>query len=235
VESSAPSLGALAIVRVLAAAVITIAVPCFLVTSAVRWTTLDTGFYLQEFAKYRVGFTTGLSPEQLRAVADAFAAYFQAPPGAMDLVVDLPSGRQPLFNARELHHMEDVQLLMHRVFQLWIGSAVALLLGVAAVVLVQPASAKTWALGAVGAGGLLTVLIVASIGLAAAIDFNGIFIRFHLVSFTNDLWLLDPTRDRLIQLFPLGFFFDSAMRIAVSTILAGAVLCAGSLALLRLR
>jgi integral membrane protein (TIGR01906 family) len=235
VESSAPSLSAIAVVRGIAVAVITIAIPIALVTSAVRWTALDTGFYLQEFAKHRVGYVTGLSVEQLQSVADAFAHYFQSPPGAMDVVVDLPSGRQPLLNAREIHHMEDVQLLMHRVFQLWVGAGVVLAVALAVIVVLQPASAAPWALTGLALGGLVAVISIAAIGLASAIDFNGLFLRFHLVSFTNDLWLLDPRRDRLIQLFPIGFFFDSAMRIALATVLSGAVIAAGSLMVLRSR
>jgi integral membrane protein (TIGR01906 family) len=235
VESSAPSLSAITIVRAFAVAVTALALPVLLVTSAVRWTALDTGFYLQEFAKYRVGSVTGLSVEQLRAVADAFAQYFQSPPGTLDIVVDLPSGRQPLLNSREIHHMEDVQLLLHRVFQLWTGACILLALAMIAVVVPHPSTAAPWALTGLVLGGLLTVGIIATIGLVSMIDFNALFWHFHLVSFTNDLWLLDPSRDRLIQLFPVGFFFDSAMRIAVASVLSGALIAAGSLVALRLR
>ena len=45
---------------------------------------------------------------------------------------------------------------------------------------------------------------------------NGYEFRyFHLISFTNDLWILDPRRDYLIMMFPQGFFFDSTMFIAM--------------------
>jgi integral membrane protein (TIGR01906 family) len=235
VESSSPSFSAITAVRAIAVALIVLALPVLLVTSAVRWTALDTGFYLQEFAKYRVGAVTGLSGEQLRAAADAFAEYFQSSPRPLEIVVDLPAGRQPLFNSREIHHMEDVQLLMHRIFQLWLGASVVLVLAVAVIVMVQPSTAAPWALTGLAAGGLLAVVVIATIGLASAVDFNALFWRFHLVSFTNDLWLLDPSRDRLIQLFPIGFFFDSAMRIAIATVLSGAVIAAGALVALRLR
>ncbi|HSN67432.1 MAG TPA: DUF1461 domain-containing protein, partial [Fusibacter sp.] len=40
------------------------------------------------------------------------------------------------------------------------------------------------------------------------IDFDWAFRKFHEIFFTNDLWLLDPKTDRLIQMMPLEFFID---------------------------
>jgi integral membrane protein (TIGR01906 family) len=224
-----------AVIRTVAAVVVALTVPVLLVTSAVRWTTLDTGFYLQEFAKYRIGFNMGLSDQQLHVIADDFAAYFQGPPGELHIVADLPSGRQALLNAKEIHHMVDVQVLMRLVFQLWVGSFIILGIAVAIMVLPHPSSAAPWVMTAAASGGILTVVLIAGIGAAAALDFNSLFYRFHMLSFTNDLWLLDPRTDRLIQLFPIGFFFDAAMRIALSAAIAGALVAASALAWLRFR
>ena len=46
-------------------------------------------------------------------------------------------------------------------------------------------------------------------------DFNSLFLSFHHVFFSNQLWLLDPGRDLLIQLMPESFFRAYAGRIAV--------------------
>jgi uncharacterized membrane protein len=52
-------------------------------------------------------------------------------------------------------------------------------------------------------------------------------LQFHLISFANDFWLLDPTKDYLIMLFPQGFWSDAATIIALvatglALVLAGA-------------
>jgi integral membrane protein (TIGR01906 family) len=58
---------------------------------------------------------------------------------------------------------------------------------------------------------LLCILaIVTSIIIAACIDFDSLFILFHKVAFTNDLWLLDPSTDLLIRLMPIEFFISYA-------------------------
>jgi integral membrane protein (TIGR01906 family) len=77
--------------------------------------------------------------------------------------------------------------------------------------------------------GLLGVFAVASILMFWAIgDFDGLFVTFHRVAFTNDGWLLNPATDMLIRLMPEQFFIRLGVRglfwLAAST----AVLAAGA-------
>ena len=63
-------------------------------------------------------------------------------------------------------------------------------------------------------------------GVLALIDFNWLFTQFHLLSFSNDFWLLDPATDYLIMLFPEGFWYDTFLFCALA-IAAGAVILGG--------
>lgn len=47
-------------------------------------------------------------------------------------------------------------------------------------------------------------------------DFSKYFIVFHHIFFNNDLWLLDPRTDMLINIVPEGFFMDTAFRIGLT-------------------
>ena len=60
--------------------------------------------------------------------------------------------------------------------------------------------------------------IAAVVGILSLFGFQRLFVFFHLVSFDNDLWILDPTRDYLIMMFPQGFFFDATVFIVVLTL-----------------
>ena len=51
---------------------------------------------------------------------------------------------------------------------------------------------------------------VTAVILLACIDFDSLFILFHKVAFTNDLWLLNPQTDLLIRLLPIEFFISYA-------------------------
>ena len=58
---------------------------------------------------------------------------------------------------------------------------------------------------------LIAVLaVVTAVIILACIDFNSLFVLFHKVAFTNDLWLLNPQTDLLIRLMPIEFFISYA-------------------------
>lgn len=207
-----------------------LAIPLVLLGYNLRGVALEQRFYLTEFSRYRIGAQTGIGNDELRMVADAFIDYFQAPPGRMNLQLARGGAMQPLFNERELAHMEDVQALIRAIFQiqaLALGYVVLyFLIGLA----LQRRAFLALAGRVLALGGGLTVALFVGLGALALVDFSELFLQFHLVSFANDLWLLDPERDYLIRLFPQGFFQDAALRIAAFTMLqALAITAAGRL------
>ena len=56
--------------------------------------------------------------------------------------------------------------------------------------------------------------LVTALALIISTDFSKYFVMFHHIFFTNDLWILDPATDMLINIVPEGFFMDTAARIA---------------------
>ena len=56
---------------------------------------------------------------------------------------------------------------------------------------------------------------VAILTLLAAMDFDRLFILFHQIAFTNNLWLLNPQTDLLIRLMPTQLFIDYAQIIGI--------------------
>ena len=63
------------------------------------------------------------------------------------------------------------------------------------------------------------VALVVLVGIAVADGLRALWTRFHQIAFRNDLWLLDPTRDYLIMLFPEPFWFTATIRMATSVAL----------------
>ena len=66
----------------------------------------------------------------------------------------------------------------------------------------------------VGASRIRSILIAVIILIVSG-DFEKYFILFHRIFFTNDLWMLDPTTDNLINIVPEGFFVDMTERILI--------------------
>ncbi len=82
------------------------------------------------------------------------------------------------------------------------------------------------------AGGASTLVLLVALGVLALSDFGDAFVQFHLLAFDNDLWILDPSRDYLIMLFPEGFWFDATLRIATLAALEAAAFIGGGAILL---
>ena len=57
-----------------------------------------------------------------------------------------------------------------------------------------------------GLAARLTGILAAGLVLWAAVNFDGLFITFHLIAFQNDYWLLNPRTDLLIRLMPQAMF-----------------------------
>jgi integral membrane protein (TIGR01906 family) len=72
--------------------------------------------------------------------------------------------------------------------------------------------------------GLVTCGLLGFAAFSMLVGFEQLFLQFHLLSFSNDLWQLNPATDRLIQMFPLGFWFQVSLAIGVFTILEGAAI-----------
>jgi integral membrane protein (TIGR01906 family) len=86
------------------------------------------------------------------------------------------------------------------------------------------ASVAAWAL----AGAAATLALVLSMGALTLVDFDKLFLTFHMISFDNDLWQLDPRRDNLIRFFPFGFWYDATVTVALRSVLFALVLGVGA-------
>jgi integral membrane protein (TIGR01906 family) len=188
--------------------------PLLMISVSLRALVTDRDFLLRGFQDNQVSITTGLDQPQLERIADAFVAYFQAPPGQIQMQVTVRGQSRPLFNDREVQHMEDVQALIQWFLRMGIvaGAVVVLRLVLAVVADRSPVPLGREMLWSTG----LMVGVVVLVGVLSLIDFDTLWTRFHQVAFRNDLWQLDPSRDYLIMLFPEPFWFTATVRLAMT-------------------
>ena len=126
----------------------------------------------------------------------------------------------PLFNRRELSHMQDVKNVVQPV--LWVGYGVwFLMLGLG----LWARFGGWWSeyVRGIRRGGWLTVGLVAVIGIFAGISFWQFFTVFHELFFTGDSWLFLYS-DTLIRLFPMRFWQDAFLFAGSLDVLGGLVL-----------
>ncbi len=198
-------------------------VPLFLICASVAWAFNDPGVYHRGFQKYHVSTSSGIEEGELREVGAGFRDYFNSLEEPLDIRARVYGEDRALFNDREVHHMRDVKRLVWGVY------AVAVLTGL------YLAGCVAWALTSGDGdalrrlarrcvwGGGTTIAVIVLFGVFALTGFAALFTLFHQISFTNDLWQLDPRTDYLLVLFPLGFWFDATATVALRAA-AGALL-----------
>ena len=76
-------------------------------------------------------------------------------------------------------------------------------------------------------------MILGLAAIAMLVGFDQLFLTFHMLSFSNDFWRLDPATDRLVQMFPQGFWFDVSIGVGVLTVLEGGLVALGGAGVLR--
>ena len=132
----------------------------------------------------------------------------------------------PLFNEREILHMRDVKGLVRGVYSVQQITGLYMLLYVAVVLAATRGRGLRRLAGRVMAGGLLTTGLVVAIGLASLVGFDYLFYQFHIISFSNDLWMLDPRHNYLTRLFTEGFFLDATMFVAAGVVVQALLMAA---------
>jgi integral membrane protein (TIGR01906 family) len=216
--------------RNLALALFIIALPVALVTTNVRFATNEGRLYEYGFDKHDAVARTGLPREDLTRAGRELRNYFNNDEDTIHVLVEEQGREVSLFNARETAHLRDVKNVMQATFRIQELAAIYVFTFVVAVFIwAREGSLRRLATQLLAAS-LLAIAVILGLAVVALLGFDRAFEQFHFIAFDNELWLLDPRTDRLIQMFPEGFWFDMTMLVGVLTLAEAAILaCAAGL------
>ena len=223
--------------RLLVQLLFAIALPISLIFANVWYITNSEWLYSYNWWRNGIPARTGIpidGASGLDSAATQIKDYFNNDISVLVVSADVYGVFSPsIYNQRETVHMADVKELIGGVrdIALWMGVASTLILLVGALLLrglFARVFMRTLILSAV-----ITFAFIAAVLVAASINFNWIFTQFHVLSFANNFWLLDPN-DYLIRMFPARFFFESTLFIGGLTVLNYAVLFIVALLSIRL-
>ena len=191
---------------------------------SVRFSAQSGAWWERGFDTYDVERRTGLARVEVDRAGAELRRYFVSDERLVAITVtNAAGGEEALFTSREVQHLVDVKRLLARTYDAgWaaIGFIVAF---VVALLLWRRRDAASLLARASRIAGAVVVALIVVLGITAITGFDGAFRQFHLLFFTNDLGQLS-SRDRLIQMFPQGFFFDTTMLIGATTVAFAALL-----------
>jgi integral membrane protein (TIGR01906 family) len=200
--------------------------PVLLFTTTICWEVNELRLYEYGFDKYEISQDTGIDSQQLTKVAQHLIDYFDLRADSVQIEVVKNGIKFNLFNEREIIHLEDVRSLIQRDY--WVQRGIFLLIIICALVLFFGfRSGWRTLVRSLYWGSVITLGLMIILALWAFFGFERFFILFHLISFSNQYWMLDPATDYLIRLFPEGFFYDAALfgfgAIILETLIIGGI------------
>ena len=180
------------------------------------------GFYERQYEKNNVLASVGMEMEDLMEVTDYMLDYLQGKQEVLSVTTTMWGQERDFFNDRERAHMADVaQLNINAITVMWCCAASSVIcLGALAASFVLPRRRPEHDFLSVLCRCVITgtLVFIFLLGIGAVIvsaDFDHYWRIFHRIFFTNDLWLLDPSTDMLINIVPLNFFIALVARCAL--------------------
>jgi integral membrane protein (TIGR01906 family) len=177
--------------------------------------------------------------EEIYSTQFAGEKFYQENPEAKSLAFGIlhyiktgQSMDSPYFNENELVHLKDVREIIRLCFIVLMASAV--ILGLCILILLVKKDINEL-LASVQAGGISSLVIVFVLGVVSVISFDALFVKLHEVMFNNNLWLMNPRTDIVINLFPQGLFVAIWKRIMLYSSVSSLVLVLAPFAVRRLR
>lgn len=139
----------------------------------------------------------GVSPEQARALSDLTVSELVLGPGSFDFAG--PAGAR-FYDPSEAAHLRDARAVLYGF--LGVSGAV----GAAGLLALAHHRRAAWSWRAVsGAGALLSIAVV-TLAVVGVLAFEAAFEVFHRIFFPGGNYTFDPSRQRLVQLYPTAFW-----------------------------
>ncbi len=172
----------------------------------------DFDVYRQEYEKYDVLSDLDMTMDDAMDVTRQMMAYLRGEGDTLSVITTVDGREQDFFNEQDRFHMGEVRDLFIGGLNIRTGALVIAVLCILLLILTKADLKKTVPAG-YQAALAVTAAALLFLGIACAVDFNAVFVKFHHIFFDNDLWIFDPAEDYMIRMLPEGLFFDMVVRI----------------------
>lgn len=193
--------------------IISIVLLFIILLSCVEIVAYDIGYYKSQYIKYNISQNIGIGESELLESTKKLLDYLKGKRDNIDFKVTIKGEMVEFFSDRDKLHMVDVKNL----FQIGniLRNGLALFMGLVIILFKFYKRLKIDIIKCVLFSSIIGVVLFLILIILISIDFNRYFTIFHEIFFNNDLWLLDPSTDRLVNIFPEEFFADTVIRILV--------------------
>lgn len=189
--------------------------------TATEMVVFDMNYFSSQYDKYDIPVKLGIEKDELMKSTEKLLDYLKDKRDDLNFKALIRGQEQEFFSPRDKLHMIDVKNLFI-IGRNTRNGIFAFLLCLTGIMVYKKRKIKSGNLFLLSS--ILGILPIIMLVILMNIDFYKYFTIFHEIFFSNDLWLLDPKVDRLVNIFPESFFYDTALRIIIYYLTAQAVL-----------
>ncbi|MBM7562254.1 TIGR01906 family membrane protein [Fusibacter tunisiensis] len=176
-------------------------------------------YFAENFLDLNVAEQIGVSEEDLLNVTHELVTHIDTGEGNLYVSAEVHGRRVIFFNHKERVHLNDIFILAESGRQFLFYIQVVTIVSILGLFFTSGGRMKPF-LSVLGTTLITSLLFLGSLVVLYFVDFTKAFHQFHELFFSNDYWLLDPSKDRLIQMMPLQFFINFTSQWLRNTALA---------------
>lgn len=198
--------------------IIYLSLPVSLITANATYLINSNWLYSYNWNRNNIPESTNLSIDDLNFISNKIKTYFSDNSEKLDVKIMVNGYENSIYNEKEIIHMIDVKNLIKIVYIISIFTTVILILCIISLIYFLKEKSYKLLSSTIKISFLIFGSIVLIFILASITNFTWVFTKFHMLSFSNDLWILDPKKDMLIMMFPERFFLETTLLIGLFTI-----------------
>ena len=184
--------------------IIIILLPLALLLTTVELVSFNTDYFVNKYEEYEISKSTGIVIDDLEGITDKLLNYLKDKTDNLEIEKEINGSKRQVFNEKEILHMIDVKDLF---IKGKIIRNISMILIIISILYLGIKNKKDLGQAFIMSSAL-SILSMVTLFLLMYTNFNKYFTYFHEIFFTNDLWLLNPETDVLIQMLPLEFFYS---------------------------
>ena len=180
--------------------------------SALAAIATDSDRMLQKMNAYSDTTLSSVSSEEYPALAISLTDYLKGKADTAQIELIKNGQKATAFSAKELMHLEDIKGLISFTGTLRYTALIFIFFAMMSFFIIRKKAPEFLKLIKPQRTMSITLYSFFAVSIAllvwGLVDFNSLFYTFHMIAFKNDLWLLDPRQDLLLQLMPSDFFLS---------------------------
>lgn len=186
-----------------------ISLPISLLLTTLEVVAFDTDYFIKKYEEYNIVKDTGITLNDLSEITTKLLDYLKGKEENVVMFKNVNGKEEQIFEEKEIIHLHDVKMLFSKGFFI---RNISVIITLISMIYLYVYDKKKLFKGLILCA-TIPVSIILILFVFLLLDFNKYFTYFHLVLFDNDLWLLNPNTDILIQMYPLQFFTSIAYKI----------------------